>query len=772
MKIFNKPDKYFWIANLVIVLSLILFFSRSLITNRIQVSGDFETYPFFVSSDVAKEKVELPLYDPIAFFIPMFQFDKEMLQTGKLPLWNPYQGCGTPHIANMQSSVFFPLNIFVYLLNWKWGLFFLYFFKLYFIGLFLYLYFKEISISPPAAIVFSVSGMYMSFNLTVLYFGFTNAAFFFPLTLWAIELILKAPKQFKGYLIFSLGLVFALFGGNPELVFYGTFTLVIYLLIRLYQTYKFDLYNAYLPILSKFFITFIIGMMISSIQLIPFLEYFRLSSAYLSRNILDLHIHSFPAYILLFSILPTIPIPNIGVLLGYVFNKYETIGIIYPGVSILFLGITGIIALNKDKIVRALMLISIIILCIGFNIPFIHTIVMHIPGFNVGRNYYILIFLSWALLIISSKVLDDFIAGLIKLRSFKIAGIFIIALIITFGLFFIKDTYSSIPYYLQKTISYYLILSTAAAIIVMILTLWVLKIKDRQILVMLLGILIYAQTAVPMMFYEPAIKPEYFYPKNKIFSMLQKKQGQPFRVTSFIGSTQPIAYAANINTFYKIEDIRNYDSLGVNWYNSIFSYIRLSDTINLTNVKYLIEGRDFDLSSLTNNLQPIEEYNGYILYKNLSAFDRAFMVYNYSVAETDQQALDLLHAYSGQLNKIAIIFRKDVQGMPLTVNTQGTYKIDFIKYTPGYIKLSCTTSQPGLFFISDTYFPGWHARVDGKETKIIRTNYAFQGLWLTQGSHTIELKYAPSSFKYGAFLSIIGILSLIGFYFVAFRKKI
>ena len=177
--------------------------------------------------------------------------------------------------------------------------------------------------------------------------------------------------------------------------------------------------------------------------------------------------------------------------------------------------------------------------------------------------------------------------------------------------------------------------------------------------------------------------------------MLRKEDKLPFRITSFITKNQPIAYATNINTFYRIEDIRNYDSLGVNWYNSIFQYINLSDALNLTNVRYLIERKDFDVSAFTNIFQPVTEYNGFTLYKNLSAFNRAFMVYNYAVADGQQQALDLLHAYSGQLNKVAIVFQKDIQGMPLTTNTQGTYKINFIKYTPGYIKLLCTTSQPG-----------------------------------------------------------------------------
>ena len=796
----KKPDKYFWIANAFIVLSLILFFSRSLFTNRILTSGDFQTYPFFVSPNVVSEKKELPLLDPINFFIPMLHFDRQVLKTGELPLWNPYQGCGVPHIANMQSSVFFPLNIFVYIFHWKWGFFFLYFFKLYFIGLFLYLYLKEIGISPPVAIIFSMAGMYMSFNLTVLYDAFSNAAFFFPLSLWAIELILhpvreidslsgnsyggikslksatfsnkvKKPKDFKGYFILCLGLVFALFGGNPELVFYGTTILIAYFLIRLFQTYSVGLHNAWVPILGNAFIIFIIGILISSIQLLPFLEYFRLSSAFVSRNILDLHITNVPPYILLFSILPTLTVGNMGMLIGNVFNKYETMATIYPGVSIIMLGIAGMIALHKDKIVRAFIFIAIMALCFGFNVPIIHNIIMHIPGFSSGRNYYILIFVSWALVIIGSKSLDNFLAKSIKSRSFKFASLLIIGLIIILGLFFIKDDFSSLPRIIQTAFRYYLTLSIAAAILIIILTLLILKIKNRQLLVILMGVLIYAQTALPMIFIEPAIKPEYFYPKNKIFSMLQKEQKQPFRVTALISNTLPIAYATNINTFYKIEDIRNYDSLGVNWYNSIFPYIRQSDALNLTNVKYIIVKSGYDLSKFTNIFQPIAEYNGFTLYKNLSAFNRAFMVYNYAIANGDQQALDLLHAYSGQLNHVAIVFKKDMQGMPLAATTQGTYTIAFIKYTPGYIKMSCNTSQPGLFFISDTYFPGWHARVDGKKTKIIRTDYAFQGLWLTQGTHIIELNYAPASFKYGVLLTIIGILSLIGFYFIAFRKK-
>ena len=230
---------------------------------------------------------------------------------------------------------------------------------------------------------------------------FTNADYFFLLGLWGIELILKESKQFMGYLVFCLGFVVALFGGHAELIFYCMFTLIVSLLIRLYQTYKLDFYNGYLPALGKFVAILIIGLMISSIQLLPFLEYFRLSSAYLSRSTLALPIYSLPFNLLLFNILPTLTISNMLILLDYVFGKYQTIVIFaYTGVSILLLGIAGITALRKDKIVKTFIVISVIALCIGFYIPYMHSVIMRIPGFSIGRNYYMLIFVGWSLLII------------------------------------------------------------------------------------------------------------------------------------------------------------------------------------------------------------------------------------------------------------------------------------------------------------------------------------------------------------------------------------
>ncbi len=50
-------------------------------------------------------------WDGIAQFYPWRHFYAESLRSGTVPLWNPFQFCGTPFVANSQSAVFYPPNL-------------------------------------------------------------------------------------------------------------------------------------------------------------------------------------------------------------------------------------------------------------------------------------------------------------------------------------------------------------------------------------------------------------------------------------------------------------------------------------------------------------------------------------------------------------------------------------------------------------------------------------------------------------------------------------
>ena len=61
------------------------------------------------------EPVNRLLMDPVLQFQPWLEFNRRMVRSGRLPLWNPFAGCGAPHLANGQSAVFDPFHLIAYL---------------------------------------------------------------------------------------------------------------------------------------------------------------------------------------------------------------------------------------------------------------------------------------------------------------------------------------------------------------------------------------------------------------------------------------------------------------------------------------------------------------------------------------------------------------------------------------------------------------------------------------------------------------------------------
>ena len=68
---------------------------------------------------------------------------------------------------------------------------------------------------------------------------------------------------------------------------------------------------------------------------------------------------------------------------------------------------------------------------------------------------------------------------------------------------------------------------------------------------------------------------------------------------------------------------------------------------------------------------------------------------------------------------------------------------------------------PGLLVLSDEYFPGWSATVNGHVARIYPTDVALRGVPVPAGSSTVELRYRPASFRNGLILFVLGILAVI-----------
>jgi uncharacterized membrane protein YfhO len=94
-----------------------------------------------------------------------------------------------------------------------------------------------------------------------------------------------------------------------------------------------------------------------------------------------------------------------------------------------------------------------------------------------------------------------------------------------------------------------------------------------------------------------------------------------------------------------------------------------------------------------------------------------------------------------------------------TDTASGTVQVVELKNTHQEFKTN--SSEPNMLVVSDLFYPGWEAKIDGKRTKIYLTDYAFRGIFLKPGNHQITFEYKPQSLYWGIAVSSLSLLVLI-----------
>jgi hypothetical protein len=184
-----------------------------------------------------------------------------------------------------------------------------------------------------------------------------------------------------------------------------------------------------------------------------------------------------------------------------------------------------------------------------------------------------------------------------------------------------------------------------------------------------------------------------------------------------------------------------------------------TEILNMLNVKYVIqtdkEGKEYPI------INPDANGNAWFV-------SQIKFVQN---SDAEMKALDKLNS-----KEVAVINENefaDIKNKAFAKDSSATITLD--SYKPNNLKYTSTNSKEGLAVFSEMYYEkGWKALVDGKETSIMRANYALRAIVVPAGKHTIEFKFEPQVVKTGgtiALVSSIGMLLLLvgGLYFE--RKK-
>jgi hypothetical protein len=93
-----------------------------------------------------------------------------------------------------------------------------------------------------------------------------------------------------------------------------------------------------------------------------------------------------------------------------------------------------------------------------------------------------------------------------------------------------------------------------------------------------------------------------------------------------------------------------------------------------------------------------------------------------------------------------------------------------IEYGNDNIRIKTSSGYPGYLVLSEIYYPGWKAKVDGKEVPVLRGNYLFRVIPLEKGDHEVRLYFVSWPFRIGATISLFTFIFSLFFIWKTFMS--
>jgi hypothetical protein len=712
-----------------------------------------------------------PMLDPIQQYLPWRIYAVESVRAGFVPLWNPYAFCGTPFLANLQSTLLYPPNLLFLIAGARHGFGVSAILHLTLGGLFTYAFLRTLGLCAVAALF---GALVLMFNgVTVAWLEFPTLSLWvfmwLPAILLCYERSLRAPRTVWPVLLaFAIALQFL--GGHLQVSTYLLVAFLIYVITRCFgasvpkqqrsvrqepksaaatagkrsargqlaegdapapepvaQASRLRVLHAILLAL----VPLILGLALAAGQILPTLELARYSGRVAAGGKAALST-AFPITHLILYLVPNFfgnPVDynywgNVRSPAG--FNFFETA--CYVGILPLFLAAWSLRRWREPSFwFFAALTIFAVLAAVGSPVYFI---LYHLaPGFRelagLGR---VLCLAAFGLAGLAALGLDDLLQRS-KSESPRAAFTFgAVALIVAWGGWLIIQPVVSLlvpswhfaDYQMRQIIIFLILVMAASALIALRARARLAPAPFAAAAVMLLILDLFGSG----LRFNPFTPASIAYPQTDSTRWLQEHVGHE-RFTSLVSSGLDWM-PANAPMIFGLRDIHGSDSLRVRSSFELVSppgaaqadYPRTdSSLMDELGVRYLMTRRELSgkWKLVHNSEAPI--------YENTEAWPRAYF----------------------------------------TSNDGGTKRpVGFERDGADVIVLSVDDPAPGQLVLTDSYYPGWKAWVDGEPAEIARTKDGFRGVEIAAGRHTIEMRYEPAAYRVGLFISLVALALLAG----------
>jgi Bacterial membrane protein YfhO len=704
------------------------------------------------------------LVDITLMFHPFALYAGDEIRAGRFPLWNPHTFGGAPFFANPQTALLFPLTALVYVLPYSLALTLMSVLKLSTAGVGMYWFLRRLTLNRWAAFIAGLTFAFSALVITWLQWSYASAVVLLPLLFAMTELVRERPG-WRAVAGLSLVIALAFFAGYPQRVVCWLLVLGIWVLYRARAV------SEPLRFVGRWVIGVILGITLAAVQLLPFAEYLRGSAVLAYRS----------EWMLYF------PLPFrslIAVLMPYFFGSptgkdfwgplnFNEISVSVGIVPWLLLPVAALAARAETgtQYFAAMLALSASLI---YGVPVIGAALAALPvlGSSIAaRNADLFVF---SLAALSGIALN----ALTKLGSASRHAVSV-GVRVAFGVLMVTALAFVAGYYAMAALrpmvvplwSQYLgllLLSTLATIL--ILRLIHSASPGPWSWVALAGVQLAALLPLAVT-YNPVVDSRLLdYSPPPVVKHLQARSAQDGGRAVFSGIG-----AANLGTIFRLFEFGGYDGMTPRYveqladprgslevYTSGALRVTLdaaSPVLDLLGVRYLIlpPGTSSPGPHFTLDYQGADA----VVYRNARALPRAFVVFRARMCVDDAAALAQIE--NGQIdfrNEVVLAGCHDAPPTPAAPGRLADATIT--TSTADRVVIATTSDAAGYLVLTDSWFPGWRAWVDGVEHTVWRANHALRAITLPPGRHEVQFRYVPSTLRWGLGLSGLASLLIVG----------
>lgn len=706
--------------------------------------------------------------DFIYYYFPTRNFAATSLAGAEIPLWNPYTFCGMPFLADIQTAVFYIPNLFLTLFvsGERLDAYWLEIFTiLHYFAAAVFMYYLAKYYGLPAilalftGLVYALSGFMIAHGI---HYTIISSATWLPLIVLLFSKCLR-QKSLRYMVAAGAVLGLAILAGFPQITLYIFLFLFLFWLFEFYTSVKLHGFRPSLGMAALGAGTILIAVGLTAFQLLPTVElapYSQRAEITYEKSLVG----SMSWEQLLTFLVPKYfgssgPQGSNYWGPGSYYDYWETCG--YVGIAA-FVGIL-LAALGAKNNRRMAFLIAIAVFsalyALGDDFILHKMFFAFVPGFDKFRNPARILFLftfaasllggfgfqcvlSW--ITTDRKRVQRILASLLAVGA-------VLALLVRLDVFQPADNPQMDnhlhAFAVSETNTAVILVAAFCAVIFLVLKG---RISANTAAIALIVVQFIDMHVFGFSQNNGTINPnEYFNRTSHIVKPLQVEgQTELFRVNS--RESRAMILDRNQGMVDRIFLMEGYTPLvlqrvyppGRDW----------SQTCDMLNAKYRIA---VDEQQRTMSLRA-----------TATQLPRAYLVHNVEVIPNDSLLKAFMRSERFDYRRTAVL--EEDPRIPLSGvhDTAHTGSATITSYNLNSIVLNVSTSVNAILVLSEIYYPGWQAYVDGQPMQIYRANWCLRAIAVEPGEHTVVFEFKPDSVRTGLWISGLSVaLSVAIVYF-------